>query len=107
MTLQSRPLEAARPRNWVSADPRSSTVKGRNHKAVPEYEKPRVETGVARLWRKLNSGDRVEVVHKEKYSKRGTVDTRTCDGSTVWIILDQGLGRIAVTEGDPVALVAL
>jgi hypothetical protein len=23
----------------------------------------------------------------------------------VWIILDQGMGRIAVTEGDPVALV--
>lgn len=45
MTLQSRPLEAARARNWASADPRSSTVKGRNHKAVPEYEKPRAETG--------------------------------------------------------------
>jgi hypothetical protein len=104
MTFQSRPLEA-RPRNWANADPRSSRVKGRNHKPVPEYEKPLVKTEEARLWLRLNSGDRVEVVHKEKYSKRGTVDTRTCDGNTVWIILDQGMGRIAVTDGDPVALV--
>lgn len=104
MTFQSRRLDA-RPRNWASADPRSSRVERRNHKPVPEYEKPLVKTGEARLWQRLNSGDRVEVVHKEKYSKTGTVDTRTCDGNTVWIILDQGMGRIAVTEGDPVALV--
>lgn len=104
MTLQSQPLEA-RPRDWASADPRPSRGKDRNRKPVPDYEKPLVKTGEARLWRKLNSGDRVEVVHKEKYSKRGTVDARTYDGNTVWIILDQGMGRIAVTEGDPVALV--
>lgn len=104
MTFQSRPLEAC-PRNRASADPRPSRVKGRSRKPVPDYEKPLVKTGEALLWRKLNSGDRVEVVHKEKYSKRGTVDARTCDGNTVWIILDQGMGRIAVTEGDPVALV--
>lgn len=78
---------------------------GRNLKPIPDHEKPLVKTGAARLWRKLNSGDRVEVVHEETYSKRGTVDARTCNGSTVWIILDQGMGRIAVTEGDPVALV--
>jgi hypothetical protein len=51
---------------------------GRNHKPIPDYEKPLVKTGEARLWRKLNSGDRVEVVHKETYSKRGTIDARTC-----------------------------
>ena len=78
---------------------------GRNRKPIPDYEKPLVKTGEARRWRKLNSGDRVEVVHSEKYSKSGTIDARTCDGNTVWIILDQGMGRIAVTEGDPVALV--
>jgi hypothetical protein len=78
---------------------------GRTLKPIPDYEKPLVKTGEARLWRKLNNGDRVEVVHHEKYSKRGTIDARTCDGNTVWIILDQGMGRIAVTEGDPVALV--
>lgn len=77
---------------------------GHNRKPIPDYEKPLVKTGEARRWRKLNSRDRVEVVNGEKYSKSGTIDARTCDGNTVWIILDQGMGRIAVTEGDPVAL---
>lgn len=104
MRFQSRPLEA-RPLNSESANSQSLRVKGRKQKPVPEYEKPLAKTGEARLWRTLNSGDRVELVRKEKASNSGTVDTRTCDGNTVWIFLDQGMGRIAVTEGDPVAIV--
>lgn len=106
MMFQSRPLEA-RPRNWRDVDTRASRVMGRNRKAVPDYEKPLVKTGEACLWRKLNNGDRVEVIPEGKSSTRGIVDARTCDGSTVWIILDHGMGRIAVTEGDLVALIPL
>jgi hypothetical protein len=104
MMYQSRPLEA-RPRNWRDVDTRASPVKGRNRNTVPAYEKPLVKTGEASLWRNLNSGDRVEVIPEGKANTGGTVDARTCDGSTVWIILDHGMGRIAVTEGDHIALV--
>jgi hypothetical protein len=73
---------------------------------VPEYEKPLVRTGEARLWKTLNSGDRVELItHQGNYSRTGTIDERTADGSTVWIILDNGLGRICITQGDQSALV--
>ncbi|MGO4653107.1 hypothetical protein AB4068_15595 [Arthrobacter sp. 2RAF22] len=79
----------------------------RAHKPVPDYEKPLVKTGEARLWRTLNRGDRVEVIHNGNYSRTGIIDDRIPDGSTIWIILDQGLGRIAVTQGDPAALVLI
>lgn len=51
--------------------------------------------------------DRVEVIHHGNYSRAGTIDERNHDGTTVWIILDHGVGRIAVTEGDPAALVLI
>ncbi|MDP9904625.1 hypothetical protein [Arthrobacter bambusae] len=47
------------------------------------------------------------MIHNGNYSRVGTVDERTSDGATVWIILDHGLGRIAVTEGDRAALVLI
>lgn len=47
------------------------------------------------------------MIHNGNYSRTGTVDERAHDGSTVWVILDQGLGRIAVTQGDPAALVLI
>ena len=84
--------------------PRSTRQAGRKGKRFAEYEKPPVQTGEARLWRTLNSGDRVELIHGN-YSANGTVDVRTPDGSTVWIFLDHGMGRISVTQGDEVALV--
>ena len=93
MTFCSRPLKAG----GLSAKRRTD---------VPDYEKPLVRTGEARLWRTLNSGDRVEVIlHRGNYSRTGVVDERTVDGGTVWIILDHGLGRICVTQGDRSALI--
>ena len=93
MTFRSRPLKAGgRPAKRLTN--------------VPDYEKPLVPTGEARLWRTLNSGDRVEVIlHRGNYTRAGVVDERTADGSTVWIILDHGMGRICVTQGDQAALV--
>jgi hypothetical protein len=73
---------------------------------VPDYEKPLVPTGEARLWRTLNSGDRVEVIlHHGNYTRTGFIDERTVDGSTVWIILDHGMGGICIIQGDQSALV--
>lgn len=86
---------------------RTARVSGTGRKDVPDYEKPLVKTGEARLWRTLNRGDRVEVTHGGHYSMTGTIDQRTPDGGTVWILLDRGAGRIAVTEGDQAALVPL
>lgn len=84
--------------------PRSARQVGRKGKGLEEYEKPPLQTGEARLWRTLNSGDRVELIHGN-HSRSGTVDVRTQDGSTVWIFLDHGMGRISVTQGDEIALV--
>lgn len=41
----------------------SARTVGEGGKSVPDYEKPLVKTGEARLWRALNGGDRVEVIH--------------------------------------------
>lgn len=76
-------------------------------KALPDYEKPLPKSGEARLWRMLNGGDRVEMILHGNYSRTGTIDERTSDGTTVWVILDHGMGRVAVTQGDPAALVPL
>ncbi len=84
--------------------PRSTRKVGPKGKGLAEYDKPPLQTGEARLWRTLNSGDRVELIHGN-HSKSGTVDVRTRDGSTVWIFLDHGMGRISVTQGDEIALV--
>lgn len=92
MTFRSRPLKAGGRPAKRRAD-------------VPDYEKPLVPTGEARLWKTLKSGDRVEVIlHRGSYSRTGVVDERTMDGSTVWVILDHGLGRMCVTQGDQSAL---
>lgn len=80
---------------------------GRPRKDLPDYEKPLPKTGQARLWRTLNSGDRVAIILSETHSRTGTIDERTTDGTTVWINLDHGMDRIAVTQGDPIALVPL
>lgn len=77
---------------------------GRKGKGLADYEKPPLQTGEARLWRTLNSGDRVELIHGN-HSRSGTIDVRTQDGRTVWIFLDHGMGRISVTQGDEIALV--
>ncbi|MBT2549172.1 hypothetical protein [Arthrobacter sp. ISL-65] len=69
------------------------------------YDEPLTPTGQARLWRMFNPGDRIKVIHNGSYSRTGTVHERTHDGTTLWILLDSGMGRIFVTEGDPVALV--
>jgi hypothetical protein len=69
------------------------------------YDEPLTPTGQARLWRSFEPGDRVEVIHNGSYSRSGTVHERMQDGTTLWILLDSGMGRIFVTEGDPVALV--
>lgn len=79
----------------------------RLRKPVPIYEKPLVKTGEARLWRTLSGGDRVKIIFGGGYSRSGTVDVRMSDGSTVWIILDDGMGRVAVSEGDQAALLPL
>lgn len=93
MTIRSRSLKAG-----------GQSAKRR--KEVPDYEKPLIPTGEARLWRTLNSGDRVEVVlHRGNYSRTGIIDERTADGRTVWVILDHGLGRMCVTQGDQSALI--
>ena len=87
--------------------PGSRYRRARPRKPVPVYEKPLVKTGEARLWRTLASGDRVNLVFDGGYNRSGTVDVRMRDGSTVWIILDQGMGRIAISEGDQAALLPL
>lgn len=93
MTFRSRPLKAGSPA-------------AKRRTGLPDYEKPLLPTGEARLWRTLNSGDRVEVIlHCGSYSRTGIVDERTPDGSTVWVILDHGMGRICITQGDRTALV--
>ncbi|QCO96775.1 hypothetical protein FCN77_02375 [Arthrobacter sp. 24S4-2] len=69
------------------------------------YDEPVTPTGQARLWRVFQPGDRIEVIHNGTYSRTGIVHERTPDGKTLWILLDSGMGRIFVTEGDPVALV--
>ena len=78
-----------------------------NRKPVPVYDRPLVKTGEARLWRTLSSGDRVNLVVDGGYSRSGTVQERMLDGSTVWVILDHGMGRMAVSEGDAAALLPL
>jgi hypothetical protein len=95
MTFRSRPQKAA-----------GRPVKLKRRTELPDYEKPLAKTGEARLWKTLHSGDRVEIIlHHGNYTRTGIVDERTADGSTVWIILDHGMGRICVTQGDQSALV--
>lgn len=86
---------------------RSGHPRDTGRKPVPVYEKPLVKTGEARLWRTLSSGDRVKMILDGGYSRSGTVDERMRDGSTVWIILDHGMGRVSVSEGDQAALLLL
>lgn len=74
---------------------------------VPDYEKPLQNRGKRRLWRNLKSGERVTVIQDGNTHLTGTVDVRTQDGSTVWVWLDQGLGRVAVSEGDHTELAPL
>lgn len=85
----------------------SPTRHRRARKDLPAYEKPLPKTGEARLWRTLNSGDRVAIILSGNHSRTGTIDERTTDGNTVWIILDHGVGRVAVTQGDQIALVPM
>lgn len=81
-------------------------LSAKRRRDLPDYEKPLVPTGEARLWRTLNSGDRVEVIlHRGNYTRTGIVDERTMDGGTVWVILDHGMGRICITQGDQSALI--
>lgn len=72
-----------------------------------EYERPLARTGVSALWKVLKSGDKVQVILDGNHIRTGTVDISTRDGGTVWIFLDHGMGRIAVSDGDGVALVLL
>lgn len=74
---------------------------------IPDYEKPLPKTGKAHLWPVLKSGDRVEIYFHENYSRTGVIDVLTLDGTTVWVILDSGMGRIALTKGDVAELVLL
>lgn len=103
MTLRSRSGRDDKP----TAE-RGRPVSGpHSRKKLPDYEKPLPKSGEARLWRTLNDGDRVEMILHGNYSRTGTIDERTPDGTTVWVILDHGMGRVAVTQGDPAALVPL
>lgn len=104
MTFRSGPHKAVS-RAAERGGPRPAPRSGR--KELPDYEKPLPKTGEARLWRTLTNGDRVEMILHGNYSRTGTIDERTPDGTTVWIILDHGMGRIAVIQGDPAALVPL
>jgi hypothetical protein len=69
------------------------------------YEQPLESTGQARLWATLEVGSRVELIHHGGHSQTGVLDEVTTDRTTLWIQLDHGMGRIFITEGDPVALV--
>ena len=80
---------------------------GRLSRHVREYEKPLVKTGVAALWKTLKSGDKVQVILDGSHIRTGTIDERTRDGGTVWVFLDHGMGRIAISDGDGAALVLL
>lgn len=75
-------------------------LRHKGHGVVPDYEKPLQKSGKSRLWRNLKSGERVTVIQNGNTPLTGTVDVRTQDGSTVWVWLDQGLGRVAISEGD-------
>ena len=102
MTFPSRTREAGDLPAPESPQPVCSAV--RKRQGIPEYEKPLIKTGERRLWRTLNSGDRVEVI-QESHCRSGTIDVLMRDRSTVWILLDHGMGRISVSEGDGIALV--
>lgn len=76
-------------------------------RGVREYEKPLIKTGVAALWKTFKSGDKVQVILDGNHIRTGTIDVLTRDGGTVWIFLDHGMGRIAISDGDGAALVLL
>ena len=86
---------------------RSASGREKPGKLLPAYERPLSKTGEARLWRTLSGGDRVKLVVEGDHSSSGTVDVHMDDRSTVWVFLDHGMGRIAISEGDEVALVPL
>jgi hypothetical protein len=55
----------------------------------------------------LDTGTRVEIIHHGRYIQTGVLQDAAPDGKALWVILDHGMGRIFVTEGDRVALVPL
>ena len=72
---------------------------------TPPNELPPAETGQADSWPDLDIGSRLEVIYYGSNSNTGMLQEATHDRMTLWNLLFRGMGRIILTEGDPIALV--
>jgi hypothetical protein len=79
---------------------RRRAARSRKYKVVKRLSPNRVAEDTAATpvvdWRTLEEGMRVQVREYNRATERGWFDDVTADGMVLWIVRDQGAGRILV-----------